>query len=381
MSRYRYVATNVRTGVILAETVPIHVSTINRTFGGVGQPGKLSGILDLGRIGAGPASTYIDVLEPRRTMLWVLQDEGPIWAGIVVDELHSSAASHQLPVDATEIEWLFNDKREIRTDLTWAAGTDVFTVFRGLISYATGKVGGEVAGLILGSNLSGITLAADTTFPGNNSKVGAVASAFAAQYGFEFDFAPARDDSGNLIIKLLLGYPTITRAASATNLMFRFPGNLADYGWPRSGSGSVNSLIATASADAGVAWTSDATAHGYNADEIAAGYPLLEGSTTYTASTITSQAQIDAVADGQLPAVTGTLTVPTVIVAGGQIPKAGQVQLGDEAKLAATSSRHPARADGSPGLQATVRIIGWTVQPGGDGQAETTTYALGGITT
>lgn len=380
MSVYRYVTSSLTSGALLADTLPLHVTSFSRALGGVGQPGSLSAYLDLGTISAGSQSAYLGALEPRKTVLWALQDNYPVWAGVVWDWPHSSAASNQLPINAVEIGSLFN-RRQIRANQVYV-GADLFTIARGLISYATGKTYGSVANLTLGTSMSGVT--ASPTFPAANlGKILDLLNSFAAQYGFEFAFNPGLDSSGNLNIALQLGYPTITRTAASTNLRFLYPGSVVDYGYPRVGSASTNSLIATANGGGSAAWSSNPASHGLNSSDLAAGYPLLEDSISYTAAAITAQAQVDAVADGKLPMMSGTTTVPTVTVAGGQLPAAGQVQLGDEAWLIATSTLHPANSDGSPGLQTKVRIIGWTVNPPSDQdqQAETTQYVLGGIAT
>lgn len=381
MSTYRYFATRLLGGALLADTIPLHVASFSRTLGGVGQPGALSAYLDLGTISAGSQSAYLGALEPRRSVLWAMQDNYPIWAGIVWDWPHTSAISNQLPIAATEIGSLLN-RRQIREDQVYVAGTDLFTIARGLVSYAAGKTYGSVANLNLGTVLSGVVTAATTTFPAANlAKVGDVLNSFCAQNNIEYAFTPGVDGSGNPNITLNLGHPTTGRHIASTSLQFVYPGPVVDYGYPRIGSASINSLKVTANSGTAAPWTSNTATHGLNSADLAAGYPLLEDSMSYTAAAITAQAQIDAVADGRLPAVSGTATVPTVTVAGGQYPTAGQVQLGDEARLAATSTLHPAALDGSPGLQALVRIIGWTVTPSGEQQAEKTVFALGGIAT
>lgn len=389
MATYRYVTTNILTGRVLADTLPLRVTDFASNLG-TGQPGQLRGSLTLPVLtdaqAAAAQAAYIGALEPERSMLWVLQDGLPIWVGPVWDWPHTSAAANQLPIQAEEIWSLFLRRREIRADQTFAAGTDIFTVIRALLTYATTGKGasGVVAGLTLGTSLSGITLSAPLTVAATNlPKVGAVVAQLTAQYGIEATLAPGLDSNGNLVIRLLLGAPTIGRPAATTGLQLRYPGAATDYGYPRAGAASTNSLIATASASGGVSgsWSSNPATHGLNSAALAAGYPLLEDSYYYSTTAIATQAQIDAVADGRLPAVTGTRTIPTVTIGGGAFPAAGQVQLGDEAYLIATSTLHPAAADGSPGLEALVRIIGWKVSPGGDGTAETTDYLLGGIST
>lgn len=168
------------------------------------------------------------------------------------------------------------------------------------------------------------------------------------------------------------------RPYSATSLQLVFPGNLTDYAWPRTGSASANSVLATASNQGSTAWTSNTSTHGLDFADLAAGYPLLEDSISYTGSVITAQSQIDAIADAQQLMVAKSPTIPSAVIAGGQVPTVQQIQLGDHATLCATSSLHPA-VGAAPGLVQDVRIIGWTVRPSGD-QPETTTLMLAGVT-
>lgn len=380
MSNYIYTTTDLVSGVVRADTIPLHVESFGCNMGSVGQPGSFSGSLDLGPVGIGTQSAYLGALEPRKTLLWAIQDGYPIWCGPIWDWPHQSVISNKLPIAAREFGSLFG-AREVRADQVIASGTDLFTAFRALLSYTLLKTYGGVAQLNLGTNLSGVTLSAPYTFSSQNlQKVSDALNQFSALYGFEYVFVPGLGPSGSLVINLLLGYPTITRTAPNTNLMFLYPGNVLDYSYPRNGSISANSLLATAPSAAGFTWKSGST-HGQNTAELVAGYPLLEASTSYTASAITLQTQVDAVADNRVAMLSGTVTVPTVKVGGGLVPKAGQIQLGDQAYLSATSTLHPPLADGSPGLQATVRIVGWVVHPPSEAQSESTDYALGGLIT
>lgn len=379
MSVYRYFATDVISGVLRADTIPLHVSDFSSTIGGT-QPGTLNGYLDLGALGTAAQSAYIGALEPRRTMLWVAQDGLPIWAGILWDTPHTSAVSNQLPIKAEEARSLFS-RREIRTGQTFT-NVDQFAIVQSLFNYALGKTNGGVANLVIGSGTSG-TLASTTFSATNFTKVLDAVSSFCAQQNMEYSFTPGWAADGQTPqIMLTLGAPRVGRLVAATNLQIIYPSQyVTDYGFPRVGSNSVNSLTVTSSASGQIPWQSGST-HGQNAADFAAGYPLLEGSMSYTVAAITTQAQIDAVADGKIPALTGCTTIPTVTVGGGGIPTAGQIQLGDQLQFAATSSYHPAGPNTlGPGLQVTVRIIGWKIQPPSGQQPESTQFMFGDITT
>jgi hypothetical protein len=379
MSTYRYLTTAVRSGTLLAESIPLHVGRFARALGNAGQPRQLDASLDLGVLPAVTQAAYLAALEPCRSMLWVLQDELPVWAGIIWDWPVTSGASGKLPIQATEIGSLFA-RRQIRTDRVFA-GADLFAVVQGLLNYAVGKTYGEVGNLAVGTAVSGTS--ATITFPAANlSKVADAVSQFCAQYGVEYAFTPGWNATATTpVINLQLGYPTLGRAVASTNLQLLYPSEFVlDYAYARMGSNSVNDLLATAPNAGTTPWQS-AAPHGRYTTDLTTGYPLLEDSTAYTAAAVTTQAQIDAYADGRLSAVKGRPTVPSVTIGGGGTPTVGQLQLGDEAMLVATSPLHPAAGTAmEPGLQQLVRIIGWEVTPPADGQTESTKVLLGGVT-
>lgn len=379
MSTYRYFSTDVITGALKSDTIPLHVSEFSSTIGGL-QPGTLSGYLDLGALGSVAQSAYLSALEPRRTMLWVAQDNQPIWGGIVWDTPHTSAVANQLPIKAEEARGLFAH-REIRANQNFNT-VDQFAIVQALFNYALGKTNGSVANLVIGSGTSGVT--ASTSFSATNlTKVLDAVNQFCAQQNIEYAFIPGWNADGTTPqITLVLGAPRIGRLAATTNLQIIYPSQyVTDYGFPRVGSNSVNSLLVTSSGSGQIPWQSG-SAHGQNATDMATGYPLLEGSMSYTAALITTQAQIDAVADGKVLALTGCTTIPTVTIGGGGTPTAGQIELGDQLQFAATSPLHPADPNShAPGLQVTVRIIGWKILPPNDPQPEATQFMFGDIVT
>jgi len=374
VSTYRYVATNLLSGAVVVDSLPLRVDSFGRNLGGVGQAGQLSATLDLGA--SGFQSAYLGAVEPRRTLLWVLQDEYPVWAGIVWDWLHQSAAANELPIVANEIGSLLS-RRQIRTDQVFT-GMDLYTTIRALVGYGLTKPNGQVAQLVQSTNLSGTSIT--QTFPASSlTSITDSVNQLASQYQVEYAWDPGLSASGAMQITLRLGTAsTMGRPASATNFVLQYPGNVLDYSWPRMGSSSVNSLAATASGQGGAAWVSGPT-HGIDLTDLANNFPLLEGSISYTGSTVTAQSQIDAYADARQALYAKSPTVPTITIAGGQVPTAQQILLGDHANFAAISSLHPALASGQASLMQDVRIIGWVVHPANENQAETTDLVLGGV--
>ncbi len=148
---YRYWTSDLRTGQILADWLPLRVSSFARTLGAAAD---LTGTLDL-RLSQAQNAANLAALEPRRTVLWVSQDGVPVWGGIVWDWPHSSALDYTLPIRASTLESLF-DHREIRADLAFI-DADAFDIARALVTNATAGTGREVAGLLLPESTAGVT--------------------------------------------------------------------------------------------------------------------------------------------------------------------------------------------------------------------------------
>ena len=377
-------STDVLSGVILADTIPLRVQNFDAAIGGVGSPGRLTGHLDLGAHSAVAQAAYIAALEPRRSILWALQDEFPVWCGIIWNTPLESMVSNHMPVEATELTSLFS-RRQVRANQSFASSADLFAVVQGLFNYALTKTNGAVANLIIGSDVSGSTVGGTgVTFSLQNlPKVLDCVSQFCAQYNIEYALVPGWNAGYTAPqVTLKLGSPRLGRTQASTGLQLLYPSAyVTDYSFPRVGAASVNSLIATASASGSIPWQSNPATHGLNSAELAAGYPLLEDAISLNTAVVTAQSQIDAYADNKLALMTGTTVIPSVTIGGGGAPTVGQISLGDEAMMIATSPYHPADPNtNAPGLQQLVRIIRWSVTPFDVGQVEKTKLQLGGLT-
>lgn len=384
MSTYRYMTTDVLSGVTLADTVPLRVQGFDAAIGGLGSPGRLTGHLDLGAHSAVAQTAYLAALEPRRSILWALQDEFPVWCGVIWNTPIDSMVSNHMPVEATELSSLFS-RRQVRANQSYASSADKFAVVQGLLNYALAKTNGAIANLVVGTDVSGSTVGGSgVTFSAANlPKVLDCVSQYCAQYNIEYVFQPGWNAGHNApTVTLKMGSPHLGRTQATTGLQLIYPSTyVTDYSFPRVGASSVNSLVAVANNSGAIPWQSDPTTHGLNSAELTAGYPLLEDSIALNTAVVTSQAQIDAYADGKLPLMTGTTVIPSVTIGGGGTPTVGQISLGDEATLIATSPYHPADPNtGAPGLQQLVRVIRWSVTPFDVGQVEKTHLQLGGVT-
>lgn len=377
MTQYRYVTTDLVTGRLLADTLPLHVQSFARQ---IGQEGALSGYMDLTASNA----KLLPALETRRTLLWVLEDGYPVWVGVLWDEPTGSILPKQYQIQAKTIESLFSHRR-IRDNLSYT-GADYCDVWRALLRYATDPVLKGPQAVLAGLAAQGTQIGSliTTSYAAGDLKdVATALGDLETAGGFESTFEPVLDGSGQLAITARLA-ARLGQPYQNTGLRLQYPGSLVDYGWPRMGSQSANFVIATAptSGTGAGTWTSGYGAgHGVDEADLAAGYPLLEGAVQYNGAAIMSQAQIDAYADGYLGITGHSPCVPPIVIdtSSPSAPAIKALGLGDQAALAATSERHPARADGSPGLQALVRIIGWQVTPPDQGQDGKITLTVGDV--
>jgi hypothetical protein len=369
-STYRYLATNVLSGALMGDWLPMEPENFSRAINGTGS---LTGYLDL--IPGSPRENIanIQALTPRKALLWVLQDGVPIWNGIQWDWIPTTALSQQLQIQASTVDSILAH-RVIDTDLVFS-GADVFDMARGIIQYALNKSpNGQVAGITYSQGYSGIT---DTvTFDGAQNQYASEAlGTLVTTYGIEYAFRPYMDDAGNLFTNVDLGYPALGQSYPASGLQYSFPGNLLDYQFVATGSTGANRVIATAQSSdgSGNALTGSAT----DTVDIGNGYPLTEQAVSATGVTFTSDSQLDDYAAGVLPSVTATQLSPIVVLGNGQYPPLNVTSLGSYAAAAFTSPLHPANADGSPGFTGLGRVVAWTCYPPTSQQAEYSWIQLG----
>lgn len=388
MSNWTYCATDLLTGKVLADTLPLTVQSFGSTLNG---SGTLTGSLNFA---ADYRSNipFLNALAARRAVLWALADKYPVWAGMQLDQPDMSRAQGTLPISAQTMDALWG-KRLISDTIEYQS-VELYTAFLDLTTYgmtknspyiATGGVSpaatrqagylamvatqGRVARLMLPTpGGSGQTWTAGYTY----SDLTAVNSAWSdmcASGNLEYYFEPGLDENDQLAIFLRLGYIALGRPLAETGLTLTYPGSLLDYGFPVTGSQGSNYVWATAPPNGStVTWMSE-WPHGADLNDLAS-YPLMESTVSWQGSVVTTQAQVDSFADGQVAMVTAGMTAPVLNVGGGAWPLVRNLHLGDAAKLSLTSQLHPPGLNGEPGYQGEVRITGLTVYPSGPAQSE-----------
>lgn len=388
MTAYRFVATNLLTGQVLADDLPVVVQSASRQISGVGA---INGYLPLPQ--GGLSAPGIAALTPRKSVLWILQDQFPVGAWIIWDTPHRSILDNQLPFSGKTLESLFTF-RHITTALSYT-NADVFDIARDLVVYGTNPaIQGQnagVAGLRLSSAESGVldslTLGVSNTLQASgNTYTGSYAdnqpvldalTTLAAADEFEFTFEPVLEGTA-FGWRLRLGYPALGQWNTQTPLTLTFPGNVIDYGRPIMGSNAANILIATSAANGtGMTFTNQAP-HGIDQADLDFGNPAQQQVISWPGVGVTSQNQINTYADEQLGLYTAGTMVPTVTVGGQTEPLLRELGLGDKVNFAATSVLDPA-VNGQPGLQLQARIAGWTLTPPAENQAEKVVLNLGAL--
>jgi hypothetical protein len=375
VSQYAYATTSLLTGRLLASALPVTAQTFGRT---ISMAGSFTGSLQLGaQVSAETLSAWVEAVEPWKSVLWALQDQQPIWNGPITGWPHQSINSGDLPLSASTMDAIFQ-YRQISDTLTFT-DTDVFEIFRGLIRYAVGKPHGQIAGLVLGDSLSGIT---DTiTFDGSQlQKVYDAFTFLCAEYPIEYSIRPAlAGDGETLVMYLDLGCPQIGRGIADSGLKITFPGyQVLDYAYPRvAQAGPANVVLASAST--GTATYLSQIPAGVVQAELDEGYPLLEDSVSLTGLSAVSQSAVNETATAQAATESVTAMATPVIKLGAEgWPKVNQILLGDWTGFAATSPLHPPNpANSGPGLMIDGRILSWSLYPPGGQQVEATWYTLG----
>jgi hypothetical protein len=373
-SGYRFLTTNLLTGALMGDWLPITGQTFTRTLNATG-----TGTCVLNETGNPTVdAANVAAVTPRKSVLWVLQDGAVIWSGQVLDWPHQSILDGTLPLNCADLSNLMS-QRIINTTLTYTS-EDVFDVARGLIGYALGKSpNGGAANLTFSGGESGIV----DSFTFQSSQRQSVLDALQtlnSTYSIEWNFRPYQDAAGNFYVSFDLAFPALGLPFPQSALVYNFPGNLLDYAFQAMGSTSANRVLATAqnttSTDSGDTLTGRATD---NLD-LSQGYPLAEMQISASSGEWTSNAQVAAYATGYLPQVTDTQLTPLLTLPGGIYPSLAQTVLGSYAQVSLTSWLHPPTASGAPGFSGVGRVTSWTLTPPSAQQAETTQIQLGGLT-
>lgn len=380
------------TGRVLGDNLPIEPQSFARQINT-----SAAGTCSLNLLGDGsPGDRYrlqnftnLAAVQPRKSALWVFQDDAVVWAGIIYDWNHQSILDGTLPLACSTPESFFAH-RVLQKTFTFT-NMDVFDMMRTLMVYGTSPslgVNAQLANLTYSTVKSGIV---DTvTFDGTQYQlVSDAIDTLVQTYEVEYSIRGYQNAQGNFCFNVDLAYPYLGQSFPQSGLVYNFPGNLTDYGFQATGSTSANQVIATAqpstdssSTSTDTSTTSTTVYAGTATDnaDLAGGYPLSQTAVSVQGTLWASSSQVQKYAQGYLPQVTDTQLTPLLTIPGGQQPLLRNTVLGSAAQFTATSALHPAQENGAPGYSGVGRVTGWTLSPPGQSQDEKVQVQLGDMT-
>lgn len=301
-------------------------------------------------------------VEPGRTALWIERGPEIWWGGVLWTANVTSNDRGHLGLQVQAGGWAsYLDHRTV-FHTQEATATDQFDIVRGLLDYAQNMPGGDI-GIEYGPELSGVLR--DRTYRRHDQphirelidQLGAVDG------GFEWRIMSYRDPgSGRRIQKMQLGSPIIK--AGTSEIVLDHPGPVLSYGWL---------IDATVQANA---WQCRGASDNKNQtqeslpllsellvadEEIAAGWPRLDGTSDY--STVTEPATLAAHASADLAASLHPRAIPEVTVALDRVALS-------PALLGATIRLRIRDLWFAEGLDARYRVVGLAISPPLRGRSE-----------
>lgn len=367
--RYTYLTADLITGTLL-EDIPLGQVRFNR---GLNDAGMLTGAF---AYTARTAALLRPATTPARTVLYALRDNQAVWGGIIWTR-RVDHANRIVSLGCADW-WSYPEHRYITADADFT-NTDQNDIIRSLITtMATTPVGGDLS-LQLSSGTSGRAL--DRTYYGFNylSVAEAVRQLAEDEGGPDFRADTVGTLETGITRQLLIGTPHLGRSAAETGLVLDYGAQgaaLRDLVETEDGSTTETRhyALGPGTEDAkliGVATRSDLTTD--------YGWPLLEGTTSYSDDTLDSDEAIAAKARADLTSRAGVRTLPTGTT---RVLEVGTIEPGDEVRLEVTADWYnadPSR-DTLRGIWTqTTRVTSFTVDVPDDGGTETVTPTFGDL--
>lgn len=354
---YRYLFCDLLTGVLLDE-LPLDCRGFSQQ---IGPGGTLTGSLPLGGITANWRTATL----PKHTLVVVLRDEAVAWGGWLIKRRPTNSGN-LAEIGAETLEgWL--GRQEIQSDLTFTA-TDVFDIVRGIVAHVAAQAGGNLR-IDTGTNLAGYVQT--VTYLGKDSTKVSDAISKLAEVAPGFEWTIQWQRVGQVFTPyLVMASPGLNVAIDG--ILLEYPGSVSEYDYPEDGTAAPNVLTGVGADSGGAplyARVEDI------AGELAAGYARLPGQLQVKDED--DATRLMARISTALAAGLVDYVVPTVKLRADADPSFMDIPLGCPARLRATSPYHVANADGSPGLDVTRRVTGWSVTPA---TSEETTLSLAAST-
>jgi hypothetical protein len=340
----RVATTSLRGGQVLIDYLPITVTQLDHKFM---SHGSFSGDMPVNS----DLDKYRSGIVAGKTLLWVLDDTAPLWAGVIWEWNQESALDSTFQLTAESLTSIF-DRRVISESQSWT-NSQPYVVFEDIVDYALNKTYGDITNIPTpryrddGASLIAMTRTYQSS---DYTVVWDALTSVASDGGFEFDLRVS-DEPNTLTAQFVLG-TEISRPIVVPTLTY--PGNVIDFSYPYSAKGVATNVRVTGSASSSTALVS-AAPHGVDTDALTSGnWPLLE--TVISAGTAEgiTQGELDTRADTEMVQMRNTRTIPEVSVTcgpGGLDPR--DVKVGDRVNLSLNSTLHGL-------ISAAMRVISIT---------------------
>ncbi|MBC9714083.1 hypothetical protein H9Y04_16080 [Streptomyces sp. TRM66268-LWL] len=325
----------------------------------IGKTGRLTGTVPIPNRAL--AERARRAILPGRTAVWVERGRDIWWGGIVWTLDLASDTRGRLGAQIQAGGWESYLYKRLLFDGQVAEQVDQFDLVRGLVDYAQSATGGDI-GITYEPVVSGV-LRDRTYLRYDLTSIGELIDDLAAvENGFEWRIASFRDSHGRRVKRLQLGHPIIR--AGASEIVLDHPGPVLSYTWPVDATRKANAWQSR-----GASINSNQAASSYpltspvliDGDDLAAGWPRLDGSSDY--STVERQSTLDAHARADATAARDPLAIPqlTVLLDGTLSP----ALLGATIRLRIRDLWHPDTLD------ARYRVVGLSITPPERGRPET----------
>ncbi|MEU0719042.1 hypothetical protein ABZ498_17925 [Streptomyces lavendulocolor] len=352
---YRFLFTDLRSDQVL-DALPVQGVALDDF---IGKTGRLTGNVPI------PNREIADrarrALQPGRTGVWVERGRDIWWGGILWTLQLASSARGYLTAQIQCGGWESYLYRRLLLDTQLAEQVDQFDIVRGLVDYVQSTPGGNI-GITYDGEPSGVVR--DREFSRYDlPAIGDLIDQLAAvERGFEWRVASYRDADGRRVKQLVLGHPVI-RTGTA-EIVLDHPGSVLTYTWPHDAS-----TLANAWQSRGANVNNNQATDSYPlmserlvaADDVAAGWPRLDGSSDYT--TVEKQTTLDDHARADWTAARRPVQIPEVeVLLGDNISPA---LLGATVRVRIRDLWHP------DVLDARYRVVGLSINPPERGRPET----------
>jgi hypothetical protein len=362
--RYRYLLTDLLTGLVLSEARTLTLSSYSRRLA---DTADASATLE---VSAELSGDPVAATEPRRTALWIIRNEVVVWGGIIWTRKYTSE-TETFELGASTFE-SYLARRRIRSTFNYLQAdqhTILWDLFRRAALVAYGNIGIQIGSAAPAP--SGVLRDRTYYWYERATYLERIQQLAQVIGGPDFTLDPGWLASGAPAVTLHIGTPL---GAPSGVQIIEYPGEVRSYTWPDDGGDSANFWSAIGDADPAVEDGPPLIRDASMPSEWAAGVPLLEDVSSHDgviiAATLTDYAKAN------VQAASGNRVVPEVTL---RLPPDATTLpgMGDTLQLRVTDPfRFPAQpSNGAPGLAANVRVLGWTVNVGSDG--ETITLELG----